>query len=129
MCIYVVVSASTYMFFLDLLYICMARSCCIVSLSLSSLYAPPPQSADRTACVWDVRSGECVMRFEGHESSVNAVCFFPTGEALGTACNDGSVSGWGLWVGRACGGGSRGGTIYQEMNVRELDLAISPNFQ
>ena len=32
------------------------------------------------------------MRFEGHESDVNAVRFFPTGEAIGTACNDGTVS-------------------------------------
>ena len=32
------------------------------------------------------------MRFEGHEGDVNAVRFFPNGEALGTACNDGSVS-------------------------------------
>ena len=36
------------------------------------------------------------MRFAGHESDVNAVHFFPTGEALGTACSDGSVSGRGV---------------------------------
>lgn len=48
-------------------------------------------SSDRTACVWDTRSGQCVMKFDSHESDVNAVRFFPTGEALGTACNDGTI--------------------------------------
>jgi len=31
------------------------------------------------------------MRFDIHESDVNAVRFFPSGEALGTACSDGTV--------------------------------------
>lgn len=48
-------------------------------------------SGDRSACVWDARSGQCVLRFDSHESDVNAVRFFPTGEALGTACSDGSI--------------------------------------
>nr|CAB43529.1 G protein, beta subunit [Geodia cydonium] len=48
-------------------------------------------SCDRSACIWDSRSGQCVMRFEGHEGDVNSVRFFPTGEAIGTACNDGTI--------------------------------------
>ena len=32
------------------------------------------------------------MKFDIHESDVNAVRFFPSGEALGTACSDGTVS-------------------------------------
>ena len=32
------------------------------------------------------------MRFDGHDSDVNSVRFFSTGEAVGTACNDGIVS-------------------------------------
>jgi len=31
------------------------------------------------------------MRFDIHESDVNAVRFFPSGEALGTACSDGTI--------------------------------------
>ena len=61
----------------------------VFSLPLTSLLH---QSSDRTACIWDSRSGQCVMRFEGHEGEVNSVRFFPTGEAIGTACNDGTVS-------------------------------------
>jgi WD40 repeat protein len=60
-----------------------------VILKLTSMLC---QSSDRTACIWDSRSGQCVMRFEGHEGEVNSVRFFPTGEAIGTACNDGTVS-------------------------------------
>ena len=33
-----------------------------------------------------------MMKFDIHESDVNAVRFFPSGEALGTACSDGTVS-------------------------------------
>ena len=50
------------------------------------------QGSDRSACIWDSRSGQCTMRFEGHENDVNAVRFFPTGEAIATACSDGTVS-------------------------------------
>ena len=50
------------------------------------------QSSDRSACIWDSRSGQCVQKFDGHESDVNAVRFLPTGDAIGTACNDGTVS-------------------------------------
>ena len=51
------------------------------------------------ARVWDARSGECVMRFEGHDGDINAVRFFPSGDALGTACNDGTVSHPLCWCG------------------------------
>ena len=33
-----------------------------------------------------------MQKFDGHESDVNAVRFLPTGDAIGTACNDGTVS-------------------------------------
>jgi len=32
------------------------------------------------------------MKFDGHDSDVNAVRFFPTSESIGTASNDGTVS-------------------------------------
>ena len=50
------------------------------------------QSFDRSACIWDVRTGRCVKRFDQNESDVNAVRFLPTGDALGTTTNDGVVS-------------------------------------
>ena len=33
-----------------------------------------------------------MQKFDNHESDVTAVRFFPTGEALASACSDGSVS-------------------------------------
>ena len=33
-----------------------------------------------------------MMKFDGHDSDVNAVRFFPTSESIGTASDDGSVS-------------------------------------
>jgi WD40 repeat protein len=50
------------------------------------------QACDRSAVVWDARSGRCELRYEGIKGDVNAVRFFPSGEMLGAACNDGSVS-------------------------------------
>lgn len=32
-----------------------------------------------------------MMKFDIHDSDINAVRFFPSGEALGTACSDGTV--------------------------------------
>ena len=48
-------------------------------------------SFDRSACLWDVRTGRCMKRLDQHESDVNAVRFLPTGDALGTTTNDGVV--------------------------------------
>ena len=50
------------------------------------------QSCDHTAAVWDTRTGRCEIRFDKHDDEVNAVRFFPSGDALATACNDGTVS-------------------------------------
>ena len=41
--------------------------------------------------VWDIRTGSYVQTFEGHESDVNAVRFYPSGEAFVSASDDASV--------------------------------------
>lgn len=41
--------------------------------------------------IWDMRSGQCVQSFEGHESDVNTVKFHPSGDAVGTGSDDASV--------------------------------------
>lgn len=48
-------------------------------------------SCDRTARVWDLRTGECVGLFDGHDSDVNAVRFYPSGEAFATGSDDARV--------------------------------------
>jgi guanine nucleotide-binding protein G(I)/G(S)/G(T) subunit beta-1 len=63
---------------------------CVCSLSLNPTN---PQifcsgSIDSAVKVWDIRAkNPCTHTFTGHESDVNAVDFFPDGNAVGTgAC-------------------------------------------
>ena len=49
------------------------------------------QSSDGSTHIWDVRSGNREMKFTC-EDSINAVKFFPSGEAIAVAGNDGTVS-------------------------------------
>lgn len=42
--------------------------------------------------IWDMRSGQCVQSFEGHESDVNSVKFHPSGDAVATGSDDATVS-------------------------------------
>lgn len=47
-------------------------------------------ACDATAKIWDIRSKKCVQSFSGHESDINAVQFFPNGNAIGTGSDDAS---------------------------------------
>lgn len=42
--------------------------------------------------VWDMRTGQCVQVFEGHESDINSVRFYPSGDAVATGSDDATVS-------------------------------------
>lgn len=42
--------------------------------------------------VWDMRTGDCVQVFEGHESDINSVKFYPSGDAFATGSDDATVS-------------------------------------
>ena len=50
------------------------------------------QGCDKVAMVWDMRTGECVQMFEGHESDINCVRFYPSGDAFATGSDDATVS-------------------------------------
>lgn len=39
-----------------------------------------------------MRSGQCVQVFENHESDVNSVRFYPSGDAFATGSDDATVS-------------------------------------
>jgi guanine nucleotide-binding protein subunit beta-5 len=47
--------------------------------------------ADRHALVWDIRTGQCVQSFEGHEADINTIRFHPNGDAFATGSDDASV--------------------------------------
>jgi len=49
------------------------------------------QSCDKTVMVWDMRTGQCVQVFEGHESDINSVRFYPSGDAVATGSDDATV--------------------------------------
>lgn len=50
------------------------------------------QSVDKTVLVWDMRTGQCVQSFEGHQSDINSVRFHPSGDAVATGSDDATVS-------------------------------------
>ena len=57
-------------------------------LFLLSLTVFLQQSCDKMAFVWDMRTGQYVQYFEGHESDINAVKYHPSGDAIGTGSDD-----------------------------------------
>lgn len=38
-----------------------------------------------------MRTGQCVQVFQGHESDVNSVKFFPSGDAVATGSDDATI--------------------------------------
>lgn len=38
-----------------------------------------------------MRSGQCIQVFQGHESDINSVRFFPSGDAFATASDDATI--------------------------------------
>lgn len=51
-------------------------------------------SADRTARVWAIDSGRCLLQYIGHSGSVNSVRFHPTKELALSASGDNSAHVW-----------------------------------
>ena len=49
------------------------------------------QGCDRTALIWDMRTGQKVQAFEGHDADINSVKFYPSGEAIATGSDDATV--------------------------------------
>ncbi|KAL0191715.1 hypothetical protein M9458_014413, partial [Cirrhinus mrigala] len=45
-------------------------------------------ACDASAKLWDIREGMCRQTFTGHESDINAICFFPNGNAFATGSDD-----------------------------------------
>lgn len=43
------------------------------------------------AFIWDMRTGQVVQSFEGHQSDVNTVKFHPSGDAIATGSDDSTI--------------------------------------
>lgn len=50
------------------------------------------KGCDRTALIWDMRTGQKVQAFEGHDADINSVKFYPSGEAIATGSDDATVN-------------------------------------
>lgn len=50
------------------------------------------KGCDRTALIWDMRTGQKVQAFEGHDADINSVKFYPSGEAIATGSDDATVT-------------------------------------
>ncbi|KAI3377735.1 hypothetical protein L3Q82_008879 [Scortum barcoo] len=46
------------------------------------------QGCDKKANVWDMRSGQNIQSFESHESDINCVKYYPSGDAFASASDD-----------------------------------------
>ena len=51
-------------------------------------------SADKTAKIWGIDSGKCLLTYVGHQGSVNSISFHPAQDLALTASGDGSAHVW-----------------------------------
>lgn len=51
-------------------------------------------SADRTACIFSIDSGRCLLQYTGHEGSVNSIKFHPTRDLVLTSSGDMTAHIW-----------------------------------
>lgn len=51
-------------------------------------------SADRSARLWDVETGQCLSKYLGHNGSVNSIRFHPTDSIVCTGSGDGTCHIW-----------------------------------
>lgn len=68
----------------------------IWDISVSNLNSPlvGTASADRTAAIWGVESGKCLLRYVGHQGSVNSIKFHPSQDLVVTGSGDGTAHVW-----------------------------------
>ena len=59
------------------------------SANFKSVNISLPKACDKMAFVWDMRTGNYVQYFEGHESDINSVKYHPSGDAIGTGSGKG----------------------------------------
>lgn len=50
--------------------------------------------ADRSACIWGVATGKCLLRYSGHGGSVNSARFHPSRDVILSASGDCTAHVW-----------------------------------
>lgn len=51
-------------------------------------------SADRTACIFGIESGKCLLQYTGHDGSVNSLKFHPSRDLVLTSSGDMTAHIW-----------------------------------
>lgn len=51
-------------------------------------------SADHTSCIWNINSGKCLLKYEGHTGSVNSIKFHPSKDMMLSSSGDNSAHIW-----------------------------------
>ncbi|KAK2704847.1 hypothetical protein QYM36_017035 [Artemia franciscana] len=80
------------------------------------------QGCDRVAYVWDMRTGQRVQAFEGHEADINTVKFHPSGDAIATGSDDATCRLFDLRADREIATYSKESIIF---GVNSVDFSVS----
>jgi WD repeat-containing protein 37 len=51
-------------------------------------------SADHTSCIWNINSGKCLLKYEGHTGSVNSIKFHPSKDIMLSSSGDNTAHIW-----------------------------------
>lgn len=80
-------------------------------------------SKDKSAKLWDLKTGREIRSFLGHDATVSALAFSPDGKTLITGSRDNTVKGWDVLSGKLHF------SIASPTNSFITDIAVDPNNQ
>lgn len=85
-------------------------------------------ACDAFAKLWDIRQQKCSQTFAAHDSDINAIQFFPNGNAFGTGSDDASCRLFDIRADRELQSYAVSGLSYATLCLRFIDFAYrSPN--
>jgi WD40 repeat protein len=85
-------------------------------------------ACDAFAKLWDIRQQKCSQTFAAHDSDINAIQFFPNGNAFGTGSDDASCRLFDIRADRELQSYAVSGPSYATLCLRFIDFAYrSPN--
>ncbi|KAL7980038.1 hypothetical protein Chor_001306 [Crotalus horridus] len=80
------------------------------------------KGCDKKAMIWDMRTGQCIQSFETHESDINGVRYYPSGDAFASGSDDATCRLYDLRADREVAIYSKESIIFGASNV---DFSLS----
>ena len=80
-------------------------------------------ACDAFAKLWDIRQQKCSQTFAAHDSDINAIQFFPNGNAFGTGSDDASCRLFDIRADRELQSYAVSGLNYALLDVHVIDFA------